>query len=205
MKIRITFQEEILGTKPSSKDLFGEWVGKLAPDEEKHEEEMTNAEKREEELEAYKTKQETGTTVFHKVDGKLGIYDYQLKGFFKDACGAMNRFDKEFRNGLEKLSAYKTKIDGCIFVFPRFATFVIPEGGPIGFCQRPLLADTPQGRRVTLVRSEAVPPGSTLDFEIKIFSKELIPYVKMWLEYGVLRGLGQWRNSGKGRFSVIES
>ena len=52
---------------------------------------------------------------------------------------------------------------------------------------------------------QAVPPGSTLDFEIKIFARDLIPYVQMWLQYGVLRGLGQWRNSGKGRFSVIET
>lgn len=205
MKIKITFQEEILGTKPSVKDLFDDYVAKLAPDEERRQEEMTNAEKREEELEAQADKEAVGTTVFHRVDGKLGIYDYQLKGFFKDACGAMNRFDKEYRNGLEKLSAYKTKIDGCIFVFPRFAAFNIPEGLAVGSCQRPLLADTPQGRRVTLVRSEAVPPGSTLEFEVKIFAKDLIPYVQMWLQYGVLRGLGQWRNSGKGRFSVIES
>jgi hypothetical protein len=27
-----------------------------------------------------------------------------------------------------------------------------------------------------------------------------VPYVEEWLDYGCLRGLGQWRNSGKGRF-----
>jgi hypothetical protein len=26
--------------------------------------------------------------------------------------------------------------------------------------------------------------------------------VEEWLEYGELRGLGQWRNSGKGRFTA---
>lgn len=25
--------------------------------------------------------------------------------------------------------------------------------------------------------------------------------VREWLDYGVLRGIGQWRNSGKGRFT----
>jgi hypothetical protein len=30
-------------------------------------------------------------------------------------------------------------------------------------------------------------------------SKETV--VREWLDYGKLRGLGQWRNSGKGRFS----
>ena len=28
----------------------------------------------------------------------------------------------------------------------------------------------------------------------------MVPAVKEWLSYGKLRGLGQWRNSGKGRF-----
>jgi hypothetical protein len=28
--------------------------------------------------------------------------------------------------------------------------------------------------------------------------------IREWLDYGKLRGLGQWRNSGKGRFSWVE-
>lgn len=28
--------------------------------------------------------------------------------------------------------------------------------------------------------------------------------VREWLDYGMLRGLGQWRNSGKGRFTWEE-
>ena len=27
-----------------------------------------------------------------------------------------------------------------------------------------------------------------------------VPAVKEWFDYGILRGTGQWRNSGKGRF-----
>lgn len=26
-------------------------------------------------------------------------------------------------------------------------------------------------------------------------------YVREWLDYGVFSGIGQWRNSGKGRFT----
>ena len=33
-----------------------------------------------------------------------------------------------------------------------------------------------------------------------VMADELVPAVKEWLSYGKLRGLGQWRNSGKGRF-----
>ena len=177
----------MLGTKAANPDVFADFIASKAPDGDKRKEELDNAEHRE----------EVGTTVFHKSDGKIGIYDYQIKGFFKDACGSMNRFDKDQRAGLEKLTAYKTKIDGCIFVMPRFIP--INTTG-VSVCERPLRADTAQGPRVSVCRSETVAPGSTLEFEIRIMSKELTPYVEAWLSYGELRGLGQWRNSGKGRF-----
>ncbi len=132
----------------------------------------------------------------------LGIYDYQIKGFFKDACAAMNRFDPECRNNLEKLSAYKSKIDGCIFVFPRFIEMKLPDDQQVGICERPLRAETAQGPRVSVCRSESVPAGTTMEFDISILSKELQAYVEAWLRYGALKGLGQWRNSGKGRFTA---
>ena len=30
---------------------------------------------------------------------------------------------------------------------------------------------------------------------------KLVPYIANWLNYGKCNGLGQWRNSGKGRFT----
>ena len=67
-----------------------------------------------------------------------------------------------------------------------------------------------QGPRVALARSEEVPAGSIIEFtvilasptltnkeKVKIASDDLL---KEWLDYGQLHGLGQWRNSGKGRF-----
>ena len=192
MKIKLKLTEEMLGTKAANPDVFADFIASKCPDEDKRKQELDNAEHRE----------EAGTTVFHKEGQRIGIYDYQLKGFFKDACGAMNRFDKEFRAGLEKLSAYKSKIDGAIFVTPRFIAIELPNGDKPGVCDRPLRADTAQGPRVSLCRSETVPIGSTLEFEVQILSKDLLPYVKQWLEYGKLRGLGQWRNSGKGRFEA---
>ena len=191
LKVRLTLTEELLGTKAANKDVFADFIASKAPDDDARKQELDNAEHRE----------EAGTTVFHREHGQVGLYDYQIKGFFKDACGAMNRFDKEMRNGLEKLSAYKTKIDGCIFVTPRFIPIQLPAGGQVGVCERPLRADTAQGPRVSVCRSETVPVGSVMEFEVVILSKELEPYVAAWFGYGALRGLGQWRNSGKGRFT----
>lgn len=194
IKVTLTLTEEMLGTKAANANVFADFIASKAPDDDKRKEELETAEHRE----------EAGTTVFHRQNEIPGIWDYQIKGFFKDACGAMNRFDADARNGLEKLSAYKTKIDGCIFVMPRFIPIQLPEGGKIGVCERPLRADTAQGPRVAVCRSETVPAGSKIQFEVTIMSKELVPYVHEWLKYGALRGLGQWRNSGKGTFTFEE-
>lgn len=73
--------------------------------------------------------------------------------------------------------------------------------GDIGDCQRPLRAQTMQGERVTLANSETIPAGSTLEFTVVCFDDKDMKLVCEWLDYGVWRGLGQWRNSGKGKFT----
>lgn len=73
--------------------------------------------------------------------------------------------------------------------------------GNIGECQRPLRAQTAQGERVSLANSEEIPAGSTCEFEVLCMDDSHEKAVLEWLEYGQLRGIGQWRNSGKGRFS----
>lgn len=193
-KIVITLTEEMLGTKAANHNVFADYIASKAPD----------GDKRKEELETAEHIEEAGTTVFHRLAGQIGVWDYQIKGFFKDAAGAMNRFDKDARNGLEKLAGHKTKIDGCLFVGPRFIPITLPSSGRVGVCERPLRADTALGPRVSVARSETIPAGSTLCCEIHILSKELQDWVPVWLGYGALRGLGQWRNSGKGRFVWVE-
>ena len=61
-------------------------------------------------------------------------------------------------------------------------------------------AQTAQGERNSLASSEEIAAGAILEFSILVMADELVPAVKEWLSYGKLRGLGQWRNSGKGRF-----
>jgi hypothetical protein len=193
LNVELTLTEEMLGTKAANKDVFADFIASKAPDDDLRKQELDNAEHRE----------EAGTTVFPRENGEIGIYDYQLRGFFKEACGAINRFDKD-ETGLEKLSAYKTKIDGCVFVFPRFIPFKMPVGTIPGVCERPLRAETAQGPRVSVCRSESVPAGTKFQLQIDIKSKDLIPYVHAWLNYGSLKGLGQWRNSSRGRFTWKE-
>lgn len=197
LKIKLTLTEEILGTKAANPEVFATFIASKAPDGDKRREELDTAEHRE----------EAGTTVFHRQNGKPGLWDYQIKGFFKDACGALRNADDTHSKGLV---AYKSRIDGLIFVSPRFIPMVLPEGREIGICERPLRADTAQGPRVSVCRSETAPAGTTIEFDVTSLAYKIgkgedavqaIEVIEEWLKYGQMRGLGQWRNSGKGTFT----
>jgi hypothetical protein len=197
MRVKLTMTEEMLGTKPADPNVFGTYVASKAPDDDT----------RKKELESLERIEEIGTTVFLHNNGTPVMRAYQIKGFFKDAAASLNRMDPESRNAFgqitEKLTAHKTKIDQCIFAEPAEIKIQI-HAEQTGICERSLRADTPQGPRITLVRSESVPAGSTLEFDILILAKDLEPYVRAWLNYGALRGIGGWRNSEKGRFKWEE-
>ena len=135
-------------------------------------------------------------------DGRPMFWDYQIKGMLKDSCSALARQGKHGSpegTACAKIKAYKKVIDGDIFVFPRRIPIDL-HGLKMDTCTRPLRADTPQGPRTSIAKSEAVPEGSTLDFTFELAYPELRDMMVECLNYGRLRGLGQWRNSSKGRF-----
>lgn len=200
MKVKITFKEGLLGTSPADEEIYTRFIGAKSPD----------AATIEEEVAALGADEivERGTTVFPRDEqGNPFLYDYQIKGFFKDACGMLSRLTgkdpetgkkKKAVNESGKLTAYKKVIDGMIFVEPRKISLDMP--GEIRICQRPLRAQTAQGERVALSSSEEAPAGTTAEFEIICLDDGHEKAVREWLNYGLLRGIGQWRNSGKGRF-----
>lgn len=187
MKIKITFTEEVLGTSSSNPDIHREFIASKAPDATTIEQEV--------EAIGVDASIEKSTTIFPKREGKPFFWDYQIKGFFKDACGSLARVPGTKSNAQK---AYKKVIDGTIFVFPR--EIPVTLSGAMGHCQRPLRAETAQGPRVALANSETLPAGSTIELEIRMLDERNDKLVKEWLDYGAMRGLGQWRNSGKGRF-----
>lgn len=192
MKIRITLIEEALGMMPANKEIYGDYIASKAPD----------SKTIEQEIEEFGAEQvaEKAMTVFPKLDdGTPFFYDYQIRGFFKDAIGMLRRI-KTYK--CAKLTSYKKVVDGLIFVNER--KIPIKLSGPMGNYQRPLRADTMQGPRVALANSETVPAGSTMEFTINILDDSLEDIVRECLDYGYLRGLAQWRNAGKGRFTWEE-
>ena len=189
MKVRITLLEELLGTASNNREIHSEFIASKAPD----------AKSREEEIAAIGTDAEIekSMTVFPKDEnGNPFYFDYQVRGFFKDACGMLRKVTGTKSSGLK---AYKKEIDGLIFINER--RIPINFDGEIGNCQRPLRAQTAQGERISLANSETIPAGATMEFTIQCLVDADMAAVIEWLDYGKLRGLGQWRNSGKGRFS----
>lgn len=188
MKIRITFTEPILGTSPSNKDVYRDYIGSKAPD----------ASTIEDEVEALGVDEvaEKSMTVFPRTaDGVPFLYDYQIKGFFKDTCGGLKKVTSTKSS---KIKAYKKEIDKLIFPFPREIPF--ENFGTVGECQRPLRAQTAQGERISLAMSEQIPAGATITFSVDMLSDDHEDLLREWLDYGKYSGIGQWRNSGCGRF-----
>ena len=183
---RMIFTDELLGTMPGDREIFKNFVAKKA---ETIDEEAENIPV------DVEGELERGTTVFPRTaDGQPFIYDYQIRGFFKEACKFLKKIP-DTRSSKEK--AYKQKIDGTIFVKDR--QNVLDVNGEVGICERSLRASTPQGDRVALSRSESVPEGSSVTFTVQCMIESDLKLVDEWMEYARFHGTGQWRNSGKGR------
>lgn len=194
--LAVTFIEPCLGTAPMAKDLYTDYIAtKRGANGDGHNAPLSTEELNEE-LETLPDG-DRGKTGFHRLpDGTPILYDYVLKGFFKDACG-MLRYDPD--RASKKLKAYKRLIDGILFVTPRRIPLVL--AGPMDVLERPLRAQTMQGERVALAYSEMAPAGTTFACQIRTLGDAIDgAQLREWLDYGALRGIGQWRNGSWGRF-----
>ena len=192
VKVRLTFIADVLGTATNQEDVYRAYIASKAPD----------AMSKEEEVEALGVDEvvDKGTTVFPKdSDGNPFMWDYQIRGFFKSACSALQRCKGEkIAKYTEKIKAYRKVLDQCVLVAPRKIKFNL--SGEMGVLERPLRAETAQGPRVALASSETVPEGSTVEFTVRCLNEEWVMALMEWLNYGKYNGLLQWRNSGAGSF-----
>lgn len=193
LKVRLTFQEEVLGTASNNPHIHSEYIASKAPDALSTEEEVAA-------VGVEEVVEKTMTVFPRNPDGIPILWNYQIKGFFKDAAGVLRRVPG---TKSKETKAFKKEIDGLVFVFPRMIPLNIP-GGKLGGCERPLRASTAQGDRVALANSETAPAGTTIEFEIQCMTKDMYNLVKELLDYGIYRGIGQWRNSSKGIFTWEE-
>ena len=191
MKVRITFTEPVLGSQSGDPEITRNYIASKAEDAPKIEEEVAAI--------GVEGVEEKTMTVFPKQDGKPFLWDYQVRGFFKSACQALNMADAK-----NKLPAFKKKIDTLVFIKERRIPYTLPEGGTIGTLQRPLRGMTAQGERICLANSETIPAGTTAEFAVQCLEESLMKRVRDWLDYGRFNGIGQWRNASYGRFTWEE-
>lgn len=195
MKVRITFTEPMLGTVSGNKDITEEFIASKNPD----------TTKQQEEIDAIPELEKTSTVFARDENGNPMLWDYQVKGFLKAACKAMIDTREFTQEQLKKVGltnyTHKRSIDQLVFVKPRRITLKLPKDTKeLPYCQRPLRGQTMRGERIALARSEEAPVSTTIDIEIECLNPKLEDYVLWWLNYGQYSGIGQWRNSGCGRF-----
>lgn len=184
-QVKVTFITPVLGAQPQ-RAIATEWLGGqfkenggVLPDDE---------------IATLDETIEKGTTAFHKLNGQPIFYDYQVKGFIKEAGRIFN--------GLGGVKALRSKIDNLLFVSPRQINLNMPGGGIIEFLERPLRAETAQGPRIAIARSEMLPIGTWFECTLEVFNGPVDEdIIRDLFTYGEKKGLGQWRNGGFGRFT----
>ena len=198
MKMKITFTEPLLGTLSGTKELAAEYIAGKNP---------KGASK--DEIEVIKNLDEEiekSSTVFNMDEKGAFLWDYQVKGFLKDTAHAIIHNGSRTQEALKKIRmtnyTYKKTIDQHVFVNPR--RIYLNVVGDLYFTERPLRADTMRGERIALARSETAPVGTWCELEIISMNDKLWDILIECLDYGKLRGIGQWRNSGCGRFVYEE-
>jgi hypothetical protein len=183
--LRIEFITPVLGTKPQ-RDVATEYLAGKS--------ENTTAGLPDDEMETLPELLERGTTAFHKLDGRPILYDYMPKAFLKETGRIFN--------GLRGVKNLRSKVENYVFVKPRRIPLIMPDGAVIEYLERPLRAETAQGPRTSLARSEMLPEGTYFECQLEVFesqiTKELLADL---LSYGKYRGLLQWRSGGYGRFT----
>ncbi len=217
MDIHLEFTEELLGGISKDPNLFSRWIlekkgeGKdelpSTVDQEvsgdQTEDEMeTEVDEEVETAPVALSEEEMKSTGFHSDDHGLFVYDYFLKGFFKEVGNTLKK-------SLD-VSALRGKIVKNLFVEPRRIHIMDASGNfkeePDGTVERPIQIMGKKGPRQALAKSDKVDAGSTLDFSLKLYP-EFNP--KKWQEiitsilgYGSDQALGQFRTGGYGKIRV---
>jgi hypothetical protein len=196
LKILVALLEDILGTASANPKIHEEYIGSKSADADKLAEELAALPKDE--------AVERSVTVFPRdTDDCPILFDYQFKGFLKEVVGILLETEPtKLTVGKSSLSkwTYKKLVDNYVMVSPRKIRLA-----PVGeVCVRPLRADTMRGERIALASSETVPAGTQFEVIIETFMPAFDPLIRRCLDYGRFKGLGQWRNSGKGRFEWTE-
>lgn len=204
-RFKLTGVTPMLGSISMNKQIYTDFIQTKAEKQKAPPEGQKNAV---EDVENVQELDEKGVTGFYRDnDGDLILKAYQIKGFFKDAARALK--------DQIKLTSHVSKVDNYVFLVERNIK-ILRDGKPLkdadDYLERPLRAETAQGPRVALAKSEIVNEGWTIEFTVKVVENKgtaksvamTMDVVRSLFEYGELKGLLQWRNAGYGSFEVEE-
>lgn len=189
--VKVTFIEPALGSTPRNKDVFAKFIDTKRREASPDGPEVENVEDRE----------ERGWTGYLRDEKGLFVYDYTWKGFLKEAGASLRE------QGEHDIAALKRKVGQHIHNEPRRIYLKSDDGLFLseehGVLERPLRAETMQGPRVSLVRSDMVLPGTTMSFDIVTLLPDVLgeEFLRGCFERGRYVGFGQWRTASYGRFT----
>jgi hypothetical protein len=189
MVVTVRLINPMLGTVPKSKHVYTDYVESKKPTNGTADLSEVEAETVMEALEA------KGWTGFHADENGLFVYDYFIKGFFKNAGNIL-------KDQL-KVKNLRSKLDNNLFIFPRRVS--LGKKLPDGCVERPIRCQTMQGPRVTIAKSDSVDAGTEFSFEVVWLETSDVKEEKLkkMLGYGKLQGFGQFRGGGYGQFEVV--
>ena len=221
--VEVEFFVEVLGSQPSL-PIAREWLLKRQKDTLSTELQKIGASALESDEIAAALVEETGAaipdeplplnpTVFYRDrwTGRPVFADYQWVGFFKDRI-SVYRMRRPARRGTGTALIRPEDVASYLSVWPRWIPLYRPDGSPVEapeeeLCQRPLRRRG-IGKDVTAIAaSEQILPPFRCQFRVVVFSPDdghvITPsHVALALALGRYHGFLQWRNGGKGRFTV---
>ena len=179
-------------------------------DERKQEETDKIKERAEELRETVGDSDEKGITCFFRsADEKACIGDHMIYGFMKAAAEAIARTLPSKKGVILNSGNYTESVINqhvrCKERFINFDTDILRnEDGTPQHLVRSLRVMTPKGPRVSIAKSEQVPEGAKLSFTLKVAENSPLTEnaIRTLFDYGIVVGLGQWRNSGHGTFTA---
>ena len=192
-KYRFKFIEDLLGTIPKNTELFSKFVLSKYPDPDDKDDLDLASEKDMQKQEEKSTSilDGTGQTGFHTDPDGIYLLDYHIKGFLKESGNILKE--------ILKIKALRSKIDNFVFVKPRYIWLAEK---PDGVLERSIRVNTARGPRVGLTKSDFVRRDTEIDIEIVLLDHKEIKWsvIEQLLDYGQLKGIGQWRNGSWGSF-----
>lgn len=212
-KITINFTRDILGSQPSNEEIKMKYItakmmtGRTGMSaeiaQERVKEEIDNLKNDSEYQDKIKDLIDKSITIFNRDEnGKPAISDVQLRGFFKDAFAFINKENKiltKKSGDAYSTDEYPRKWIGDRISFEK-RYILLPETN-IDIFERPIRCKTMQGERISITASERIKSPIEITFNVTTTDDVDLKILKLILDRGKFKGIGQWANAQFGNFT----